>query len=474
MRLLWNKPLTRRLLPAVLLAVAMLGAAAVPTQAASDVTVHSGQLAGARFRVEVPAGWNGTLLLYSHGAYSHEFPPGDEIALSNHWASREWLLDNGYALAAARYENHLGWLAVESGLRDQKAVLDWFETNVGKPRRTVSYGASAGGLVALLLAERNPRRFAGVAALCGATAGSLPVFNSALDMGFALKTLLAPGSGLDLVDIDDPATNVTKLREILDTAHESGDAKQLARLSLAAALGDIPARFSARAVPPPTVVDQVRHQYLTMYYNHAGYFGVTRTDIEQRAGGNVSWNAGVDYGRLFANSSQRALAERAYAAAGLDLDADLRRLNAAPRIKPDVSAAAYLARNGVPAGRTPWPVITMHNTDDGSVPVEHAAWYAEQVARHGKPANLRQVSVDRGSHCSFTAAEEITTLRTLLSRVDSGRWPDTSPSTMNTAAATYGPDFQTVFDYDPSPGFHPHVPSFAPNPGGSLQRPFPY
>lgn len=463
----------RRLLPVVLLVLSLLGGAAAPAQASPGPTVHSGQIGDVRFRVEVPPNWNGTLLLFSHGAYSHEFPPGDEIALTNHWAASQWLLDHGYALAASRYREHLGWLAVESGLRDQRAVLDWFDTNVGKPRRTVSWGASAGGLIALLLAERDPGRFDGVASLCGASGGTVPVFNSALDMGFALKTLLAPGSDLQLVDITDPAANVAKLRAILNAALQSGDPAQLARLSLAVSLADIPGWFTSRQAPPPTVADQVQHQYLAAYFNYAGYFGVTRTDIEQRAGGNPSWNAGVDYRRLFADSSQRALAERAYQEAGLDLDADLRRLNAAPRIEPDIRAVSYLARYGFPPGHTPWPVTTLHNVADSTVPVEHTSWYAQQVARHGNPANLRQLYVNRGSHCSFTAAEEITTLRTLFTRMDTGHWPTTTPSTLNSAASTFGPDFQTVWDWDPSPGFHPHVPSFVAYPGGSLQRPFP-
>ncbi|WP_436493462.1 alpha/beta fold hydrolase [Actinokineospora sp. HUAS TT18] len=452
----------RALIAAMAAALLLTGAPATATPAAP--TIYSGQLGGARYQVEVPPRWNGTLLLWSHGAYAAEFPPGEAIDMSNHPATRQWLLDNGYALAASRYAQPFGWLAVESGLRDQRALLDWFTTHVGTPRRTVSWGASAGGLIATLLAERDPGRFAGVASLCGALGGTTSVFNSALDFGFALKTLLAPD--LRLVDITDPAANTARIREVLDQAMASPE--QRARLALAAGLADTPGWFTSRPPRPASVEAQIRHMYLYGYYTHAGYWGQARADLEQRAGGNPSWNTGVDYTALLANSSQRTLVEQSYRDAGLDLDTDLRALAAAPRIAPTPRAVAYTARNGTPRGHTPWPVITLHTTGDGSVAPEHASWYGGQVRDQAK---LRQVWVDRGYHCTFTAAEEIATVRTLLDRMETGRWGEVTPQAMNGAAGTLGPEFHTVWDWNPEPGFHADTPRFTAYAGGTLARP---
>ncbi|MEA2187310.1 MAG: hypothetical protein QOK16_2321 [Solirubrobacteraceae bacterium] len=50
-------------------------------------------------------------------------------------------------------------------------------------------------------------------------------------------------------------------------------------------------------------------------------------------------------------------------------------------------------------------------------------------------------------HCSFSAAEEIVVLRTLFERIDSGRWPDTTPRHLTEAARDLGPGYQLVLDF---------------------------
>jgi hypothetical protein len=121
-------------------------------------------------------------------------------------------------------------------------------------------------------------------------------------------------------------------------------------------------------------------------------------------------------------------------------------LASAPRIAPDPAAAGYLARFGLPTGRTPVPVLTMHNIGDGTAPVAHERAYVERVALLGDRAELRQMFVNRGGHCVFTASEEITALRTLVRRLDDGRWPSASPAALNAEAGLLGPEQQTIFD----------------------------
>jgi hypothetical protein len=100
---------------------------------------------GRRYRTEVPDGWNGTLVLWSHAAYRFGFSPTD-VELTNNPATRQWLLEHGYAVAASKYQPSSGWV-VQQALEDQTALLDWFTRTVGAPRRVVAEGASTGGLV---------------------------------------------------------------------------------------------------------------------------------------------------------------------------------------------------------------------------------------------------------------------------------------------------------------------------------------
>jgi pimeloyl-ACP methyl ester carboxylesterase len=413
--------------------------------AASQEGSFTGTIDGAEYRVEVPERWNGTLVLYSHGF----FPPGidfpvPQIPVANADETEQWLLDHGYALAASEYqENGIGY-QVENALSDQLALLDWFDDHIGRPDRTVVVGQSLGAAVATLLAERYPRRFDGVVTVCGAY-DPLGTWNTTLDINFVVKTLLAPGEDIDLVRADNPVASRDALLAAIDRVRDTPEGQ--ARLALAAAVGNVTGWYASLEPRPTELADWIRQQTQWVYF--ANVFGrgpVAMADIEQRAGGNPLWNVGVDYARQLARSSQREVVRRAYREAGLDLRADLAALAAAPRIAPDPGAVRYMFRFGVPRGVTPVPVISLHTTGDGGAPPHEERWYAQQVRRNGDPDRLRQLYVERGGHCSFNAAEEVVTLRTLVTKIDTGRWPNLSPRRLTAAANEFDPHFHQVRD----------------------------
>jgi hypothetical protein len=435
----------KRQLTALLLTliVAVVGTAP-PIAAAGTANVYQGSIAGARYRVEVPSRWNGTLLLWSHGLY----PPGslpDEIQLTSQPATKAWLLEHGYAIAASNYRTPTGW-SVREALADQIALLDWFNRSIGRPRRTISAGQSMGGLIAVLLAERHAHRFHGAAGLCAPLAGGLGLWNTWLDTNFAIKTLLAPDSDLPLTHLTDPAATVIRAQQLIAAALTTPQGR--ARLALASSFSDIPGWALVFQPRPADAASQVRAQavWLSLFLAEIAW-GPTRADLEQRAGGNPTWNVGVDYRRQLTRSSQHELVRRAYREAGISLRADLARLAAAPRVRPDPGAAAFLARNGTPDGGTPWLVVTLHTLGDGVVAVEHQRDYAARALRSGDPPRLRQLFIDRAGHCMFTAAEEIVTYRTLLGHIRAGRWGRTSPGALNAAAGQLGAPYHQLFDW---------------------------
>ncbi|MET8764157.1 hypothetical protein [Lentzea sp. NPDC004782] len=90
----------RRLLVAVITSLTAVGLAPAAAQAA-PATRYDGVLPdGATWIADVPANWNGTLLLYSHG-YNPTLPnpPVD----SPDPATADALLARGYALAGSSY-----------------------------------------------------------------------------------------------------------------------------------------------------------------------------------------------------------------------------------------------------------------------------------------------------------------------------------------------------------------------------------
>jgi hypothetical protein len=168
-----------------------------------------------------------------------------------------------------------------------------------------------------------------------------------------------------------------------------------------------------------------------------------RAELEARAGGNPSWNTGVNYFRDLAKSADLPEVIALYRAAGLSLGHDLQTLDRATRIGAAPAAVAYLAHNIVFTGRLPVPVLTMHTTGDGLVVPENEQAYRSAVDRAGDRAALQQIFVHRAGHCAFTPAETITAVQGLVNRVDTGRWDLSAlgPAGLNAQAAALGPQY---------------------------------
>jgi hypothetical protein len=77
------------------------------------------------------------------------------------------------------------------------------------------------------------------------------------------------------------------------------------------------------------------------------------------------------------------------------------------------------------------PVLTVSNIGDQISTVAQQQSYGDNVRRAGKNALLRQTYVESVGHCTFSPAEEHAALRTMTTRLETGRWPATHPVAMN-------------------------------------------
>ncbi|MFO1503339.1 MAG: prolyl oligopeptidase family serine peptidase [Steroidobacteraceae bacterium] len=410
---------------------------ALPADVQRIVATHPGSTA--QWIIEKPSNWNGTVLLYAHG-----YAPSVSSAVpeSAPRGARDWLLARGYALAASAYTAG-GWALAEAP-GDQMQVLDEFVKRVAQPRRTIAWGSSMGGMVTLALAERHPDRIQGALPLCGSVSGSLGMLNTALDGAFAFRTLVAPDSGIRIVGVDDDRANSARVATALQTAWNTPAGK--ARVVLAAALAQLP-DWTDPASPRPTAAEfDARAEQLRRGFA-MGVF-VPRVDQEQRAGGVNGWNTGVDYRRVLRESPLRRLVEHFYREAGIDLQADLAKLNAAPRIEADAKAVAYMRANFVPRGNWRIPVLTLQAIGDGvTVPTTHAA-LGMLSAKAGRNHMVGQLWVERAGHCIFTPAELAAALATLENRLDTGRW-SLEPAQVNARGGDAGGDTRFI-PYTPS------------------------
>jgi pimeloyl-ACP methyl ester carboxylesterase len=397
-----------------------------------SATTTSGTLAdGATYLIQCPsAAWNGTLLLYSHGyVVPGSTNPATDVGDP---ATGAYLLANGFALAGSSYATE-GW-AIQQALPDQISTLDVFDSTFGTPARTIAWGHSLGGIITAGLLQDYPNRFTAALPMCGVLSGGVATWNTALDAEFAFQQLIDPA--VQIVNIQHPTANLTGAESTAAVAQQTAQGR--ARLALVAALGDTPGWFNP-ASPEPAPTDfaaQEQNQFLWASQVTFAFAFALRAELEFRAGGNVSWNTGVNYFADLAKSADLREVIALYHQAGLSLTTDLLRLNGAARISADPAAVRYLEQNIAFNGGISVPVLTMHTTGDGLVVPENEQAYRSVVDRAGNGRLLRQIFVSRAGHCTFTPAETITALNVLLNRLNTGHWNVPDPATLNNEAAS--------------------------------------
>src|SRR6266481_1733972 len=410
--------------------------------AQSGLTTRTGRLPdGATYLIEVPANWNGTLLLYSHGYVVPGAPnPAKDVGDP---ATRQFLLANGFALAGSSYAT-TGW-AIHEALPDQIGVLDTFNTMFPKPQQTIAWGHSLGGIITAGLIQRFPERFDAALPMCGVLAGGVGTWNQALDSAFAFQQMLGFGSGLQVVNIAAPGTNLTISEGLLAAAQATPQGR--ARIALSAALGDTPGWFSPVA-PEPAANDfsaRELNQFHWLQQVDFPFVFAFRAELEFRAHGNGSWNTGVNYEKQLARSADLAEVKALYEQAGLSLDADLDTLNRASRIAANANATEYLEQNIIFNGQIHIPVLSIHTEGDGLVSVQTESASKDTVGDAHNRRFLRQAFVHRAGHCTFTPAETVAALGKLLDRLNTGEWPSVDDEDLNSSAAALGPGLNIFF-----------------------------
>jgi pimeloyl-ACP methyl ester carboxylesterase len=414
---------------------------------------------GAKWEIQCPAGaWNGTLFLYSHGYVVPGSPLVAEDASDS--VTGTWLLAHGYAIAGSSYASN-GW-AVQQALPDQIGTLDVFDATYGTPRQTIAWGDSLGGMITAGLIQDYPTRFTAALPMCGVLSGGVATWNTALDAEFAFKELLAPASKLQLVNITNPTANLALAESVVATAQATPQGR--ARLALVAALDDTPGWFTTgSAEPAPTdYAAQEANQFEWAAEVTFPFVFDFRAELEGRAGGNPSWNTGVNYVQDLSKSADLAEVKALYQAAGLNLNQDLSTLDSAARISASPSAVAYLSQNIAYNGDITVPTLTLHTTGDGLVVPENEQAYRSVVNRAGQGNLLQQLFVARAGHCAFTPAEKITAIGVLLNRVATGQWSvfNLDPAVLNGQAAALGATYNSLppafTSYLPAPYLRPY------------------
>ena len=394
---------------------------------------------GAQWIADVPANWNGVLLLYSHGY-------GPLVAADAPSQAQQALLSMGYALAGSQYDPNGSWWALGSAVRDQFQTLSTVEQTVLKtqPKRVYAVGTSMGGLISALEDQNSNGRLDGALTTCGIVAGANNLNQYQLDGEYALSQLLAPTQHIQLTNfVDGPSAGFAdsgkaagELAAAATTAQQTPQGQ--ARLALSMAFMNV-SPWGGSSIPsvydfPGQEAGQFQ-DYFVGGFPAIAFIVTARQQLEAAAGGEGSGTVGVDFSQLLHESSYYPEVRALYNEAGLSLKADLQNLQQNANLRPDWAAYHWLSETSVPTGRLQVPELDLHTISDQLVPVQQEAYYRELVDRAGSGELLRQAFVQAQGHCIFTGADLIAGLQALESRVNSGSWGTVATASSLNAAA---------------------------------------
>jgi len=422
------------------------GAAAAPTTQAT--ARYTGTLAdGATWIADAPEHWNGVLLLFSHG-----FGPLTAADAPSQ-ASADALLAQGYALAGSSYDPNGSWWALASAERDQFATLAAVERLLGRPVRVIAVGESMGGLINTQIAQDGAGRVDAALNLCGLVAGGVDLNNYQLNAEYAITALLPGASDVPIRDYASPDAGTAAAAQLTAAISQAqSSAAGRARIALVSALLN-EADWAPGQTPPAAhdYAGQEAQEYAWLTSGQLAFIESGRFFIEQAAGGDSGWNAGVDYARLLSGSAHADQVAALYRQAGLSLAADLSTLTRGARDTAEGDSLAVMRATSTDTGRLAVPLLDVHTTADQLVPVEQETAFADKVRAAGDSALLRQAYVQRQGHCNFTAAEIVAALDTVDRRAAGGRWGDsTSAASLQSAATALDLDGAAFVRYRPA------------------------
>jgi pimeloyl-ACP methyl ester carboxylesterase len=342
-------------------------------EALPGATADFGRLGGAVYQIEVPDDWNGRLVLYMHG-----FEEFASEAQATALDFRRYLIEQGYAWGASSFSSTS---LIPGRSADETAALwDYFARTHGRPTRSYATGLSMGGAASNIVAERYADRFDGALGLCGA-AGQTEALMISADVFVAG----AYAAGVTQTEFD-----------------ASPDVGALIRDRIRPALED------------PQVREEFENIALDLTggprrYGREGFRAEEETNWRRVAlsiAAGLALNRGTyDLGPLSDVTDE-------------EFNRDVIRLP----IREDLLAG--FTEGAETTGNLQMPLLTLHSTGDGQVPIEQAQIYRQRVDDAGRGDLLVQHVIRDPGHCGFTTTEQEAGFEALVAWVEHGEKPE--------------------------------------------------
>ena len=417
---------------------------------------------GAPYAMMVPANFNGTVYLYSHGYRPNVPVPAGIPVLGGYSVTNTpqpgpnatvigALLAKGYGVVGSGFARQ-GWNA-DSAIKTNVELVGLFKKQFTKTTKVVAWGESLGGFITQALAEKHPDLFSAAAPMCMASDVG-PLMTMAGDALWGMKTFFDPtikgGSySAGAAGYAEAMGDLVKVFTAIGSLQAAFAANALApawpatsrvpdaikaipsrsALVMVALMSGVPLQsphFDSTTAPSVLPVSQQTSFILAINpafaalenLGNAAALGVLAMhDIEQQAGGAFFDNTATDYAARIADEqfSWASALSGASGTAGL-----LSVLAASPRAKADPAAVAKLKTLTSHSGKVEIPTILFTATADPttaagnqqSVADKYATYMAEKwtAARKAgspkRPANNQLVlwNLPPEKYTTYTAA----------------------------------------------------------------------
>ena len=404
----------------------------------STTSRWSGVHEGAAYRVEVPANWNGKLVMYAHGYAGN----GNMLGVSDP-SIRRHLIQQGYAWAASSYSKN--YYDVRAGVEDTKSLALAFNDIAAANKRPLAppgkiyiMGHSMGGHVTAAAVEQEALdqanhkvKYHGAVPMCGVV-GDKELFNEFGAMQMAAQAL----TGYTSTPREQWGSIVGPVTAQLFSQFPDGS-------------GDTKITPTALGMSYLSIVKNLtggERPMFTQGWAFGGSFPSTwgvAFNVDSTLDGVLTKpvidTAGINYvidgdpaGSAVLNTSVQRLSG--------DPEANRERRDGL-RWVPQVN------------GKFSVPVVSIHTLGDLFVPFSMEQVYAQRAAAGGSSDNLVQRAIRGVSHCDFTVAEQVDAFEAMVQWESEGIKPegDDVLTAATVAAPTYGCAFtRNVFGADDS------------------------
>ena len=393
----------------------------------------------AGYRIEVPANWNGSLVMYAHGYRG----TGPELFVSNP-AIRAYLLANGFAWAASSYYRNN--YDAKAGVISTNALARHFNVVTGlAPQRYFIHGHSMGGHVTIASIEQYPNRtcpkgklgyfcreaveflgelsggvkYSGAVPMCGVH-GDTRLFDYFSDFNLVaakLSNVEVPRPAPDFATNYLPTIIGTLFATYPTVNTAQGDKLKAATIELTGG--------------PRPIVDLSYPGFMNLLFGFGGGNGSIPFVTD---GLSVVSNIGRVY--QLDNDPKLSLEEYQFNKTILRLSPD-----------PDANPSKFIELEKIPknTGNLHVPTVSLHTLGDLFVPFSMQQIYLERTKLWRQDDQLVVRAIRAAQHCEFSVPEQEQAFADMLRWVDQGVKPkgDNILSRKTVQNAAFGCQFTT-------------------------------